>query len=176
MKRKIYLVFYYLIARYLPGTKVPLIGKYSANVRLFICKKLFKKSASSFNVESGAYFGDGRHIEIGEKSGIGQNAQIRGEVSIGNYVMMGPDVMILTQNHCIDRVDIPMALQGVAAHQPVVIKDDVWIGARSIVLPGVTINKGAIIAAGSIVTKDVAEWAIVGGNPARLIRYRVDTD
>ncbi len=86
--------------------------------------------------------------------------------------MMGPDVVILTQNHKFDRLDIPMLDQGFKDEQPVTICDDVWIGARVIILPGVTVGKGAIIAAGAVVTKDVPEYAIVGGNPARVIKMR----
>ena len=85
--------------------------------------------------------------------------------------MMGPDVMIFTQNHKNDRLDIPMMLQ-TDPKRPVVIGDDVWIAARAIILPGVTIGKGSIIGAGAVVTKDVPEYAVVGGNPARVIRYR----
>ncbi len=86
--------------------------------------------------------------------------------------MMGPDVVILTQNHKFDRLDIPMLEQGFKDEQPVTICDDVWIGVRAIILPGVTVGKGAIIAAGAVVTKDVCEYAIVGGNPARVIKMR----
>lgn len=74
---------------------------------------------------------------------------------------MGPDVMIFTQNHKNDRLDIPMMLQ-TDPKRPVVIGDDVWIAARAIILPGVTIGKGSIIGAGAVVTKDVPEYAVVG--------------
>ena len=65
-----------------------------------------------------------------------------------------------------------MNQQGNQKEQPVTIMDDVWIGARAIILPGVTIGQGAIVAAGAVVTKDVPPFAIVGGVPARLIDYR----
>lgn len=87
--------------------------------------------------------------------------------------MMGPDVIIITGNHEFNRIDIPMRDQGETRPESVVIDDDVWIGTRSIILPGVHIEKGAIIGAGAVVTKDVPEYAVVGGNPAKVIKYRI---
>ncbi len=86
--------------------------------------------------------------------------------------MMGPEVIVLTQHHKFDRLDIPMRQQGHKPYEPVIIGDDVWIGIRAIILPGVKIGKGAIIGAGAVVTKDVPEYAIVGGVPARVIKLR----
>ena len=86
--------------------------------------------------------------------------------------MMGPDVMIYTKNHNTERTDIPMIEQGNTQPRKVTIGDDVWIGARAIILPGVTIGQGSIVAAGSVVTKDVEPFSVVGGNPARVIKVR----
>lgn len=85
--------------------------------------------------------------------------------------MMGPEVTILTHTHCIDRIDIPMSRQG-SIVKKVCIGNDVWIGMRSIIMPGVKIGDGAVIGAGAIVTKDVPAFAIVGGVPAKVIKYR----
>jgi len=148
------------------------LGAVMSPIRRTICSVLFKKASSGINIEKGAYFGNGSQLEIGKGSGLGKNCDVRGPVKLGEYVMMGPDVMILTKNHCFDRLDIPMALQGTTLAAPVMIKNDVWIGARSIILPGITIETGAIIASGSIVTKNVPAYAVVGGNPARVIKFR----
>jgi len=123
------------------------------------------------NIEHGADFGSGRHIEIGDNSGLGVRCWI-GAAVIGNDVMIGPDVVVLSASHKFDRTDIPMCQQGGEPLRPVYIGDDVWIGTWAIILPGRKIGKGAIIGAGAVVTKDVPEYAIVGGNPARVIRYR----
>jgi len=164
------LILYYFIARHLPGSDMPYsLG--AKRIRRFLCKRIFKKAGKNINIEHGAFFVSGRDIEIGDNSGLGLNCRITGPLKIGSYVMMGPDVMIFTQNHRNDRLDIPMMLQ-TDPKKPVVIGDDVWIAARAIILPGVTIGKGAIIGAGAVVTKDVPEYAVVGGNPARVIRYR----
>lgn len=168
------LILYYCIARHLPGSDMPYsLG--SKQIRRFLCKRIFKKAGKNINIEHGAFFGSGRDIEIGDNSGIGLNCRVSGPLKIGSEVMMGPDVMIFTQNHRNDRLDIPMRLQ-TDPKKAVVIEDDVWIAARVIILPGVTIHRGAIVGAGAIVTKDVPEYAIVGGNPARIIRYRNGKD
>jgi len=73
-------------------------------------------------------------------------------------------------------MQIPMNRQGWSEDRPVCIEDDVWIGSRVILLPGVRIGKGSIVGAGSVVTRDVEPYAIVAGNPARKIRSRIDTD
>ena len=96
---------------------------------------------------------------------------MHGPLKIGDNVMMGPDVTILTHTHNIERTDIPMGLQGSIVKE-VSIGDDVWIGMRSIIMPGVRIGNGVVIGAGAVVTKDVPDFAIVGGVPARIIRYR----
>ena len=165
------LTAYYCFARYLPATDNRLF-KFVRPVRSCIARGLFKNSGRKINIEKGAYFGDGAQIEIGDNSGIGINCRVSGPVIIGDNVMMGPDVVILTKRHKFDRVDIPMLEQGFDSPGQVTIGDDVWIGTRSIILPGVSIGKGVIIGAGAIVTKDVPEYAVACGNPARVVKYR----
>jgi maltose O-acetyltransferase len=172
--RIIRLGLYYGIARHLPASNHR-IGQFARPIRAMLCRGLFKRSGRRINIEKGAYFGDGSDIEIGNDSGIGVNCEVYGPARIGSGVMMGPHVIVLTLNHRFDRCDIPMYRQGHAEASPVTISDDVWIGTRVIILPGVTIGRGAIIGAGAVVTKDVPEYAIVGGNPARVIRYRTET-
>ena len=173
--KKIYLILYYAI-----GIKMPRSDRTmnfgAKGFRRFLAKKIFKKAGNRINIEKGAFFGSGSEIEIGDYSGIGINAQISGPVKIGKYVMMGPEVMIFTSNHNFSKKNNPMIMQGDSKAETVVIEDDVWIGARVIILPGVTIHTGSIIAAGSIVTKDVKAYSIVGGNPAELIKMRFDNE
>lgn len=113
----------------------------------------------------------GGEISIGHRSGIGVNCSIRGPLTIGEDVMMGPDVVILTHTHKISDITIPMRQQG-SEIRPVTIGNDVWIGMRSIIMPGVTVGNGVIIGAGAVVTKDVPDYAVVGGVPAKIIRFR----
>jgi maltose O-acetyltransferase len=113
----------------------------------------------------------GKAIISGENSGLGKNCTITGPVLIGDDVMMGPDVMIITGNHEYHDTSIPMNKQG-SITKLVKIGNNVWIGARVIILPGVHVHDGAILAAGAVVTKNVPPNAIVAGNPARVIKYR----
>ena len=113
-----------------------------------------------------------KNTEIGNGSGVGYACEINNGVTIGKDVMMGPYVVIYTQNHCTKDTETPMRLQGMLEIQPVTIEDDVWIGARVCILPGVTIGKGSIIGACAVVTKDVPPYSVVVGNPGRVIKNR----
>lgn len=141
-------------------------------VRKIIVKRLLDTCGQNVNIESMASFGNGKGISIGDNSGIGVNCGVSGPLKIGDNVMMGPDVIILTQNHDTSRTDIPMIQQFNFKRVGVVIEDDVWIGTRCIILPGVQIGKGVVVGAGAVVTKDVEPFTIVGGNPARIIKRR----
>ncbi|MDU6482017.1 MAG: acyltransferase [Paeniclostridium sordellii] len=163
-----YRLLYYSIFINLPEF---LMGNY---LRRIITKKMFKKTSSNFVVKKGAIFGSGKNIEIGENSEIGSNSRlmIKGKLSIGNNVMMAPDIFMVDSNHRFDSKEIPIKNQGNSLPKPIDIEDDVWIGARAIILPGVRIGKGSIIAAGSVVTKNVKPYSIVAGNPAKIIKFR----
>lgn len=110
-------------------------------------------------------------IEIGDFSELGTNCIIQSNTIIGRNVIMGPDVKIYTKNHRFESLDIPIQYQG-HTEEKVVIGNDVWIGANTVILPGVTVEDHVIIAAGSVVTKDVPCYAVVGGIPAKVIKYR----
>lgn len=110
-------------------------------------------------------------ISIGSGSGLGVNCLVHGPLEIGNKVMMGPDVVILTHTHNIDRTDIPMGDRGLRVAK-VTIGNDVWIGMRTIIIRRVKIGNGAVIGTGAVLTKDVPDYAIVGGVPAKIIKYR----
>lgn len=171
MLKKLALLLYYCFARHLPASDAPYaLG--SKAIRRVLCRAIFEYAGSDINIEHGAYFGGGAELRIGDRSGIGLGAKLSGPVHIGNDVMMGPDVLIYTANHETARTDIPMCQQGNGPSKPVVIENDVWIGARCILLPGVHIGSGAILAAGSVITKDVPAYAVVGGNPAKVIKIR----
>lgn len=163
-------VLYYFFARHLPSTSVPYnLG--AGRLRRFLCKRMFASCGKNVNIEHGAFFGGGKEIEIGDNSAIGLNARITGPLSIGNDVMMGPGVSIYTQNHETENIHKPMRLQ-TAPKKKVTIGNDCWIGANVVILPGVTIGNGVIIGAGAVVTKDIPDYAIVGGIPAKVIKFR----
>ncbi len=114
-------------------------------------------------------------IIIGENTYIGENNNLRaadGIITIGNNCLISQGITIVTSNHSIKK-ELPVSEQPwISQKGKVAIADGVWIGANAVVLPDVTIAEGAVVAAGSIVTKDVPAYAIVAGNPAKVIKYR----
>lgn len=166
------LILYYGFLRYLPSPTLPFLGPFFEWLRYTNCKFIFKHIGKKVNVARGASFGNGENIEIGDFSGIGMYCKVPNDIKIGNYVMMGPNVTIYGSKHNFDRTDKPMIEQGMTKLSTPVIEDDVWIGSHVIILPGVVIQKGSIIAAGAVVSKTFPEYSVIGGNPAKLIRLR----
>ncbi len=115
----------------------------------------------------------GEGLEIGNNVGIAQNCfiQVRGKVKIGNDVMFGPGVSIFSEEHGFSDVGVPMVEQP-EIRKGVTIESNVWIGTRAVILDGVTIGEGSIVAAGSIVRESVPQYSIVAGIPGKVIRSR----
>ena len=168
------LALYYGLAQYLPSS-FGWFGKPSKWIRYQLVRRIFKKCGKNVNVERKACFGSGREIEIGDNSGLGINSNIPSNTKIGNDVMMGPNCYIIKHNHAFDRTDIPMRLQGYQSKGNVqtVIEDDVWIGMNVLMTPGRHICKGTLIGAGALLCKDFPKYSVVGGNPSRLLKYRL---
>jgi acetyltransferase-like isoleucine patch superfamily enzyme len=129
------------------------------------CK--YKGFTNSFHYSS--------YISFGNNVFIGPNADFDGAggIEIGNGVIFAPDVCIYSRTHNFDSEDLnALPFDNVMLTAPVVIKDYVWIGRKVIILPGVTIGTGAIIGAGAVVSKDIPDYAIAVGNPAKIVKYR----
>lgn len=116
---------------------------------------------------------DYRHLRIGNNVSIGKSAMLQsiGGITIGDNVMIAHGSQIISAGHRITTVEESMRFSGLEI-APVVIEDDVWIGAGAIVLPGVTVRRGAVVAAGAVVTRDIEQFAIVGGIPAKQFGLR----
>lgn len=168
--RVVVIVFYKLVASKLPSS-YDLVNIGQLQIRRAILCLLARNVGKNVNLEKGARIDNWKELEVGDNSGIGINARI-GLVKIGNDVMMGPECLILTNDHDFKSKNMPMNKQGFKGHERVKIGNDVWIGQRVIILGGVEVGDGAIIAAGSVVTKNVPDYTIVGGNPARIIKKR----
>ena len=145
------------------------------HIRRFFYRLFGMRIGAGSTIHMMARIYDPRYIVIGEDTIIGEKATLdgrkqlpnsKGGLKIGNHVDIASEVMIWTSQHDVDSDDFH------AIEAKVVIEDYAFIGPRAIILPGVTIGRGAIIAAGAVVTKNVAPMTIVGGVPAKEIRKR----
>ena len=161
-------IFYFI---FIPGLIKKIINYKELNNYLFMSKtKDFSKKGLNVN---GNFKGITSNLKYGDFFQINDNFFIHGEgsVSIGNYFHCGHNITIITTSHNIfDYTKIPYDEKRI--NRPVIIDDFVWFGDNIIINPGVKIGIGSIVFAGSVVTKDVPPLALVGGNPAKVIRYR----
>lgn len=140
----------------------------------------FKKCGKNVRVPRGCSFSGIENIEVANNVAFGSGLKVlstRAKVSIGNDVMFGPNVTVITGDHRIDILDRPMISltdkdKLPENDQDIVFEGDNWIGANATILKGVKIGYGAVVAAGAVVTQDVTPYAIVGGVPAKKIRNR----
>lgn len=128
---------------------------------------------SSTLVCSGVIAHLGTGISIGNNTGINSGAYLGGQggIQIGSNVIIGPGVKIFSENHNFEDTNIPIRDQGVT-RKGVKIGNDCWLGANSIILDGVNLGSGCVIAAGAIVTKSFPSNCVVGGVPAKILKYR----
>ena len=140
-----------------------------------IVRQLLGKSTGNVWINPPFYCDYGFNIEVGDRFFANYNCTILdvAKVSIGNNVLIAPNVSIYTAGHPLHP---EVRNTGYEYGIPVTIGDNVWIGGNSIILPGVTIGSNSVVAAGSVVTKDVPEWTVVAGNPARVIRKITEED
>lgn len=166
VKKKFFYILYKLFAAWLPtGQRC----KPAKRIRYFFAKRVCTLG-KDVNIERNAFFTPG--LTVGDNSGVGVNSEVYGPVTIGENVMMGPEVVIYTSSHEFSRTDIPIMEQGSTPAEPVMIGDDCWIGRRAMIMPGVRIGNGCVIGAGAVVTKDIPPYSVAGGVPARVLRSR----
>lgn len=142
-------------------------------------KPMFASHGKNFRFDPDGYY-TFSNIHVGDDVLLGYRPMLMATLSkirIGNHVMLGPFVEIIGGNH--NYSEVGKFMSEVTNKQPfddqdIIIEDDVWIGSRAIILKGVHIRRGAIIAAGAVVTNDVPPYAIVGGVPAKVIKFRWD--
>ena len=101
------------------------------------------------------------------------NARGKGKITIGNNVLIGPNVVLRSSNHSFKTTKKSIMEQGMTEGE-IIIHDDVWIGSNAVILPNCEVGNGAIIAAGAVVTSNIDSYSIVGGVPAKLIKKRVN--
>lgn len=173
MYKRLIWIIYRTLANHLPDSE-DIFGKPSKRFRAFLAKKIIKYCGENVNIEPRTYFNP--ELEIGDNSGIGMYSEMHGAIRIGNNVMMGHYCLFYSRNHAHNRTDIPMINQGFEEVRPVIIGNDVWIGSRVTILPGVHIGNGCVLAAGSVITKDAPPNTIIAGNPAKVVKQRDRND
>lgn len=143
-------------------------------VRILIFRCFFGKLGRAPLIDYGTYFRYPRKIRLGDNVAINRGCELiasrlaeGGTITIGNNVLLGPNVKVFAGGHDQATIDL------VDTSDPVVINNYVWIGGNSTILGGVTIGEGAVIGAGSVVTHDVPPYTITAGNPARVIKSRI---
>ena len=108
-------------------------------------------------------------VIIGDHTRIGLHNTIIGPVTIGSHVNLAQGITVTALNHNFNEVDKRIDEQGVST-KPVVIEDDIWIGANAAIMPGVTVGRHSVVAAGAVVTRDVPPYSVVAGVPAKIIK------
>jgi galactoside O-acetyltransferase len=174
----------------------PIPTRIGERLRYVFYKPLFKRSSGYFkigvnveilgfeNIELGhdIYFANYSHIyandkgsiKIGDNFGMNYNSQLGaafGKIIIGNDCAIAPNCVLRASNHRFEASDIPMIKQG-HSYGEIILKDDIWIASNCVITANTTIGRGSVIGAGSVVTKDVPAYSIMGGVPATLIRKR----
>lgn len=142
-------------------------------IRQHYWKCRLKSCGENFVCCSGVTIHSARNITLGNNVRIGEKSYINalGGLKIGNNVHLGPQVFIWTSIHSYEKPE-KLPYDDIEIKKPVTINDNVWIGAKAVIIPGVTISEGAVIGMGAVVTKDVPPCAVVGGNPAKILKYR----
>lgn len=145
-----------------------------------LCQKKFQQFGTNSEFRAGAYAINTHRILIGQHVVIrpatmlfaSQNGDIASQIVIEDYVLIGSGVHIYVSNHCFNDPTTAIFFQGHDDVKPVHLGYGCWIGANSIILPGVTIGRNAVIGAGSVVTKSVPDYAVAAGNPAKILRIQ----
>lgn len=152
--------------RHIPG----MIG---VRIRNRYYRKKFASCGNWVFIQSGVIFRGKENFFIGNDCNLSFDVFISasGKVKLGDRVLIAPGVKIYSDNHIFSDPDKPILEQG-WEYKEVVIEDDVWIGADCFIKPGVTIGKGAVVSAGSVVSKSLPAYSISAGNPVRVVAWR----
>ncbi|CAM3342165.1 Galactoside O-acetyltransferase [Aequorivita lipolytica] len=171
MYKKLTLGIYYLLICHLPHSR---FLSFTSAIRVWYVSRILKLMPYDKNskIEHNVYLSNGIGISIGYNCRINENVFIQ-KATIGNNVLIAPNVSILSTSHLHENTEIPIVLQGDTLPNPPFIADNVWIGRNVVIMPGIKIGEGSIIGAGAIVTKNVEPFSIMGGVPAKLIKSRI---
>lgn len=184
------------IFAYLDTFAISIPGQTGIRFRQWYFSKRFKRLGEKSHLGMGLLVYDPQNISLGENFSIRRNSTLgaingelivgdnvsiaenvtvnaseKGKIVLGNYVLIAPNTVLRASDHVTTRTDQTIREQGHTGGE-IIVEDDVWIGANCVVVAGTRIGKGAVIAAGAVVTKDVEPYTIVGGVPAKFIKKR----
>lgn len=166
-------IFIHIIELYIGAILRILPGIEGLFLRAIFYKTLFISAGKKLIIYPNVFIIFSNKISVGNRVAINRGTYIdgRGSLIIGNNVLIGPNCVIATAGHGNSTTKIPMSEQDITTGA-ITIGDDVWIGANVVINMGVTLHNGSIIAAGSVVTKDIPEYTVYGGVPAKFISDR----
>jgi maltose O-acetyltransferase len=143
-------------------------------LRTLACKVLFKQLRGFAWIQPGVTFVQTNRISVGAHFGVNTGTYINGlgGITMGDYVLIGSNVTISAGLHEIDGT-LPPVFARPGNPKAIIIEDDVWIGAGAVIMPGITLRRGTVVGANSVVTKDTEEYSVVAGVPAKKLRSRV---
>jgi len=150
-------------------------------LKMYLYRPLFGSHGRGFLFDPDGYYSF-ENVYVGDDVKMAVRPTLmaaKSEIRIGNKVMMGPDVTLIGGNHNTREVGsfmLDVTEKGPNDDLGIIVEDDVWIGARAVILRGVTIGRGGIIGAGSLVNRSTPPYAIVAGNPARVLSFRWDVE
>ncbi len=166
----------------LPAAQVvSTLGRIRRRGREWLLQSLFAAHGRNLRFDPDGELAYGR-IHLGDDVILGRGACLlaaESDIVVGNKVMFGPGVVIVAGNHntsVVGRAMFDVIEKRPIDDQDVVIEDEVWVGARAVILKGVVVGRGAIVGAGAVVTHPVPPYGVVAGNPAKLIRFRFSVD
>ena len=168
LSKKVTYLIYVLFFKQTPEDFRP-YALFFPKIRSFLVRNYLKTCGIKPRVKKGAEISP--YATLGNYSELGTNCLIQANVHIGNNVIMGPDVKVYSRNHKYDRLDVPIQVQGKNYYETF-IGNDVWLGSNVIVTAGCKIGDHVIVAAGAVVTKNIPDYAIVGGVPSKILKYR----
>ena len=155
--KQISILFAFYIINYVRGRRLATIGS-----KCHISPTALMRYPERIFIGNECLLNHNNVLQAGKKQAV---------IKLGNYVMCGPNVQMFAYNHCMDKCDTPMIKQPYT-ESDIIIEDDVWIGAGSIILAGAKIRSGVVVAAGSVVTGELPGNTICGGVPAKVIKER----
>lgn len=170
-------LFYTMFWRMFDTTPSSMVQSFAIPLRLILAKKLFRHCGDGVIFHHNVLFSKGSNISIGEHSLINRYVMLddRADINIGSFVMVSAGVTIETHTHPFDDFSLPIAFAG-RSGRPVTIGDNTVLGYNAVVMAGVEIGYRCIVGANSVVTKDVPDYTVVGGVPAKPIKQYLTPD